>query len=257
MSFHDLDLSERRLIARRGTAFFAQRLAELTDDELESGSLLDGWTRKHLVAHVGYNAAALCRLMDWAATGVETPMYPSAEHRDREIKEGATLSAAALRNLFDHTVARLDEKWRNLDASRWAAPVRTAQGRTVPASETVWMRTREVWIHAVDLDNGAQFGDFPDVVLESLLADIVGAWRRERSRHRSGARGDGGRAGRGGRWRRITGARTAACRRAMGRRAGRRGRIFGRRSAACAALALRGLMARRRSRRASTASRRN
>jgi maleylpyruvate isomerase len=62
----------------------------------------------------------------------------------------------------------------------WAAPVRTAQGRTVPASETVWMRTREVWIHAVDLDNGAQFSDFPDVVLESLLADIVEAWRRQR-----------------------------------------------------------------------------
>src|SRR6185312_518259 len=179
MGFHDLDQSERRLIARRGTALFAQRLAELSDDELEADSLLDGWTRKHLIAHVGYNAAALCRLMDWAATGVETPMYPSAEHRDREIKEGATLSAAALRNLFDHTVARLDEKWRNLDASRWAAPVRTAQDRTVPASETVWMRTREVWIHAVDLDNGAQFGDFPDVVLESLLADIVGAWRRK------------------------------------------------------------------------------
>ena len=96
MSFHDLDLSERQLIARRGTAFFAQRLAELSDDDLEADSLLDGWTRKHLVAHVGYNAAALCRLMDWAATGVETPMYPSAEHRDREIKEGATLSARRL-----------------------------------------------------------------------------------------------------------------------------------------------------------------
>ena len=179
MSFHDLDLSERRLIARRGTALFAQRLAELSDDDLEAGSLLDGWTRKHLVAHVGYNAAALCRLMVWAATGVETPMYPSADHRDREIKEGATLSAAALRNLFDHTVARLDKKWRHLPESRWAAPVRTAQGRTVPASETVWMRTREVWIHAVDLDNGAHFGDFPDVVLESLLADIIEAWRRK------------------------------------------------------------------------------
>jgi maleylpyruvate isomerase len=179
MSFHDLDLSERRLIARRGTAFFAQRLAELSDDDLEAGSLLDGWTRKHLVAHVGYNAAALSRLMDWAATGVETPMYPSADHRDREIKEGATLSAAALRNLFDHTVARLDEKWRHLPETRWAAPVRTAQGRTVPAAETVWMRTREVWIHAVDLDNGAHFGDFPGVVLESLLADIIEAWRRK------------------------------------------------------------------------------
>ena len=39
------------------------------------------------------------------------------------------------------------------------------------------MRTREVWIHAVDLDNGGRFGDFPLTVLESLLTDVVGAWR--------------------------------------------------------------------------------
>ena len=106
-------------------------------------------------------------------------MYASAEQRGREIAEGATLSAAALRNLFDHTVARLDEKWRNLPASAWDAQVRTAQGRLVPVSETAWMRTREVWIHAVDLGNGGRFGDFPDVVLESLLTDIVGMWRRK------------------------------------------------------------------------------
>ncbi|MFC9841295.1 maleylpyruvate isomerase, partial [Rhodococcus sp. NPDC127530] len=31
---------------------------------------------------------------------------------------------------------------------------------------------------AVDLGNGGRFGDFPDVVLESLLTDIVGMWRR-------------------------------------------------------------------------------
>lgn len=179
MGFNDLDLSERLLIARRGTAYFSQRLAELTDEELNGDTLLEGWTRRHLVAHVGYNAAALCRLMDWAATGVETPMYESTEQRGREIEEGATLSPAALRNLYSHTVARLDEKWRHLPQSAWNSEVRTAQGRLVPASETAWMRTREVWIHAVDLDNGGRFGDFPEVVLDSLLTDIVGMWRRK------------------------------------------------------------------------------
>jgi len=177
--FADLDLSERLLIARRGTAYFAQRLVELSDNDFGSDTLLPGWARRHLVAHVGYNAAALCRLMDWAATGVETPMYESAEQRNREISEGATLDSAALRNLFDHTVARLDEKWRHHPASAWSAQVRTAQGRQVPASETVWMRIREVWIHAVDLANGGRFDDFPAVVLDSLLADIVGMWRRK------------------------------------------------------------------------------
>ncbi len=179
MGFNDLELSERLLIARRGTAYLSQRLAELTDDELAGPTLLDGWTRRHLTAHIGYNAAALCRLMDWAATGVETPMYASTEQRAQEIAEGATLSPAALRNLFAHTVARLDEKWRNLPEAAWQAQVRTAQGRLVPAEETVWMRTREVWIHAVDLDNGGRFGDFPTVVLESLLDDIVGMWRKK------------------------------------------------------------------------------
>jgi maleylpyruvate isomerase len=179
MDFNDIDLSQRLVIARRGAASFAQRLAELTDDQLDDASLLDGWTRKHLLAHVGYNAGALCRLMDWAATGAETPMYESMEQRGTEIDHGATLSGVALRNLLDHNDARLVEKWRNLPASSWDAQVRTAQGRTVPVSETVWMRTREVWIHTVDLDNGARFGDFPHVVLESLLTDIVGMWRKK------------------------------------------------------------------------------
>ncbi|MEE6164837.1 MULTISPECIES: maleylpyruvate isomerase family mycothiol-dependent enzyme [unclassified Mycolicibacterium] len=183
-AFDALPLSERLLVARRGTSYFAQRLAELTDDELDRDTPLAGWTRRHLLAHVSYNAVALCRLLDWAATGVETPMYESTEQRAREIDEGATLSAAALRNLFDHTVARLDEKWRHLPDAAWQEQVRTAQGRTVPAEETVWMRCREVWVHAIDLDNGAQFGDFPDIMLKSLLTDIVGMWRRRN-------RGDG------------------------------------------------------------------
>ncbi len=181
MSFHDLGLDERLLIARRGTAYFAGRLGELADDELDQPSMLPGWSRRHLIAHVGYNAAALCRLLDWAATGVETPMYGSPQQRTAEIDEGATLSAASLRNLFVHTVARLNGKWRNLPESAWRAQVRTAQGRIISAEETAWMRTREVWIHAVDLDNGARFGDFPVVVLQSLLDDIVGMWRRKGS----------------------------------------------------------------------------
>ena len=177
MAFDALELSERLLIARRGTAYLAQRVAELTDSEFDEDTLLDGWTRRHLVAHAAHNAVALCRLLDWAATGEETPMYGSAEQRSREIAEGATLSAGALRNLFVHSCARLDEKWRHLPSAAWSELVRTAQGRQVPAEETVWMRTREVWIHAVDLDNGGRFGDFPAAVLESLLTDIVGAWR--------------------------------------------------------------------------------
>ena len=169
-------LLEGLLQARRGTAFFARKLNELTDAELDGDSLLPGWTRRHVVAHVGYNARAVARLVEWAATGVETPMYPSVEVRNHEIDFGATLSPIALRNLFDHSAVHLNVEWRDLPADSWHHKVKTVQGRTVPAEETVWMRTREVWVHAVDLDNGATFKDIPAPVLERLLKDITDAW---------------------------------------------------------------------------------
>ncbi|MFJ6453809.1 maleylpyruvate isomerase family mycothiol-dependent enzyme [Paenarthrobacter sp. NPDC091669] len=173
----DPGLQEDLLQARRGTAFFARKLNELTDAELDGGTLLPDWTRRHVVAHVGYNARAIARLVEWAATGVETPMYPSPEARNHEINFGATLSPIALRNLFDHSAVCLSVEWRDLPDENWSHQVRTAQGRTVPASETVWMRTREVWVHAVDLDNGATFTGIPAPVLERLLKDITGAWK--------------------------------------------------------------------------------
>ncbi|AXJ11026.1 maleylpyruvate isomerase family mycothiol-dependent enzyme [Arthrobacter sp. PM3] len=172
----DPELLAGLLQARRGTAFFARKLNELSDADLDGGSLLPGWTRRHVAAHIGYNARAIARLIEWAATGVETPMYASAAARDHEIDFGATLSPIALRNLFDHSAVHLNVEWRDLPADAWHHTVKTAQGRLVPASETVWMRTREVWMHAVDLDNGATFADIPAPVLERLLADITGAW---------------------------------------------------------------------------------
>ena len=173
----DPALLQSLLQARRGTAFFARKLNELTDAGLDGGTLLQGWTRRHLVAHVGYNARAIARLIEWAATGVETPMYASPEARNHEIEFGATLSPIALRNLFDHSAVHLNVEWRDLPADAWHHKVKTAQGRIVPAEETVWMRTREVWMHAVDLNNGASFSDIPAPVLERLLEDVTGAWK--------------------------------------------------------------------------------
>lgn len=179
---HDLTtdprLQEDLLQARRGTAYFARKLNELGDDEFDGNSLLPGWTRRHVAAHVGYNARAIARLVTWAATGVETPMYASPDARNKEIDFGASLSPIALRNLFHHSAVHLNVEWRDLPDAAWSNEVKTAQGRTVPASETIWMRTREVWVHAVDLDNGATFADIPASVLERLLDDITSAWRK-------------------------------------------------------------------------------
>ena len=40
------------------------------------------------------------------------------------------------------------------------------------------MRTREVWLHAVDLGNGGSFTDFPADLVDRLLPDVEANWRR-------------------------------------------------------------------------------
>ncbi len=176
--FAELPLAQRLSIVRSGTAYFAQRLDGLADNDFREPCALPDWTRAHLIAHLGYNATALGRLLDWAVTGVETPMYSSAEGRAAEIAEGAELEPGTLRESFGRAAQVLDERLSAATDSVWSAQVRTAQGRLVRADEILWMRSREVWIHAVDLADGARFEDFPDAVLDSLLTDITDVWHR-------------------------------------------------------------------------------
>ncbi|GLV50065.1 maleylpyruvate isomerase [Thermobispora bispora] len=162
--------------ARRGTAYFARVLNETSDSELRNPSALPGWSKAAVVAHVGYNARALTRLCQWARTGVPHSMYASAEARLAEIRRGESLPPQALRSLVHHAAIHLDVEWRDLDDTAWDAQVVTAQGRTVPARETAWMRAREVWVHAADL--GGSFRRFPRDVLNALLDDVVAVWKR-------------------------------------------------------------------------------
>ena len=173
----DPDIQAGLLLARRGTAYFQRKLNELRDDEFDAPSLLPGWSRRYVIAHVGYNARAITHLTEWAATGVETPMYESPEQRKEQLELGATLSPAALRNLCEHAAVHLNVEWRDLPDDAWRTEVRTSQGRVIPASTTVWMRTREVWLHAVDLDNGGSYNDFPPELIDHLIADVLSNWR--------------------------------------------------------------------------------
>lgn len=164
--------------ARLGTAYFRRLLWKVRDDEFAAPSLLPAWRRDQLIAHVGYNARAVARLVTWAATGVETPMYTSPQARGDEIELGATLRPDALRSLCEHSAVDLDVRWRDLPDDRWSFTVVTAQGREVPAEETLWMRSREVWLHAVDLDVGGRLEDIPVPVLRRLLSDVAGMWNK-------------------------------------------------------------------------------
>jgi maleylpyruvate isomerase len=163
-----------------GHAYLSERLDRLDDDRLFEPSGLPGWTRRHVIAHLGFNARALGRLVHWAATGERTPMYADDRARGAEIEQGAVLSASQLRELVHTGQSRLRAALDGLDAAGWDTTVVTGQGRHVPAREIPWLRTREVWVHAVDLRDGADFSDFPADLLDALITDVTATWRRRR-----------------------------------------------------------------------------
>lgn len=59
------------------------------------------------------------------------------------------------------------------DPDHWATEVVTAQGRRVPATEIPWLRAREAYVHAIDLDVGVTYADLPEVFLDALCADVI------------------------------------------------------------------------------------
>ncbi|SFN82065.1 maleylpyruvate isomerase family mycothiol-dependent enzyme [Mycetocola miduiensis] len=168
-------------LVHQGQAYFDRKLNALSDADLDAESALPGWTRRHVIAHVGLNARALANLAAWAATGVETPMYNSPTQRNDDIASAVLLPSEELRELSHSSASLLDAAWRNLEPDAWSHEVRSAQGKPIPASETAWMRAREVWIHAVDLNTGARFADFPEDVIDRLLAEVLGGWDARRA----------------------------------------------------------------------------
>ena len=158
---------------RDGDVFFLARLDSLSDEQLHEPSRLPGWTRAHVISHFSRNARALINLLDWARTGVATPMYQSAEARAEGIEEGSHQSAAELRAEAVEASKQLQDATAAMPDDAWDGEIRTALGRATTGAEVPWMRVRESWVHAVDLDAGAGVEQFPDGVVVTLADEVV------------------------------------------------------------------------------------
>lgn len=151
------------------TARLLATIRELGESAVTEPSLLPGWTRGHVLAHLARNADSLVNLLLWAHTGIEIPQYASAFLRDSDIEAGAPRPLAE--QLADNEAAAT--RWlglaRSLSDTAWQAQVRTRQGRPIPATEIPWMRLQEVEIHHVDLNAGYHPSDWPASFVARIL----------------------------------------------------------------------------------------
>lgn len=167
------DPDQIRTWLREGETRFQGALDELGEEELRADSALPDWSRAHVGAHIARNAEALSRLLTWARTGVETPMYVDVETRNQDIESSSAQVPEALRADARTSAEKLATDIDTLPAAAWTAEVRTTQGRAVPASYVPWMRIREVWLHGVDLGVGLDVGSWPGDLVDAVLDEVV------------------------------------------------------------------------------------
>lgn len=155
---------------------FSQAIHALSDDDVAGPSLLPGWSRATLIAHVSGNAQAFARAIAGATSGGDTRMYDSREQRNAQIEEYARLHPAELRALSDASAASLVEAWDGLTPEQWSLSFTNGQGNPMPLAGTVKGRTREVWVHLVDLDAGPTFADVPADIADAVLHEVWASW---------------------------------------------------------------------------------
>ncbi|WP_447007541.1 maleylpyruvate isomerase family mycothiol-dependent enzyme [Saccharothrix isguenensis] len=125
-------------------------IADLTDVQVAEPSLLPGWTRGHVLAHLADAARARSRVVEHASRGERVELWEPGE-RDAIIEATASRSAADHRAATAEHSERLERAWSNV--VDWSPPTDPDVADPVPAVFTRW---RELWIHMVDLDLGVR-----------------------------------------------------------------------------------------------------
>ncbi|MFJ1762067.1 maleylpyruvate isomerase N-terminal domain-containing protein [Amycolatopsis sp. NPDC088138] len=144
----------------------------LGEPELRAPSALPGWSRAHVFAHIARNADGLRNLLTWANTGVETPMYVSAEARDEDIEAGAQHGVAEILGDFVASAGRFEQYAAAMPDEAWAREARNRQGGPVTGTVVARMRLSELTIHLADLGLGHSLDDVLGL-LGPLAEDVV------------------------------------------------------------------------------------
>jgi maleylpyruvate isomerase len=152
----------------------------LADSDLRAPSLLPGWTRAHVLAHLARNADAMRHVLIGARSGQDRPGYPSAAAREADIESGARLTAKALTADVADSAMALRAVSRQLPDDAWQVPVRMLGQDQFPAAQLLTRRLVEVELHHADLGTGYGPGDWSAAFAAMKLADPMRSWRQDR-----------------------------------------------------------------------------
>jgi maleylpyruvate isomerase len=177
-----MDVGQRQLTDQIDQA--TQRLLGtariITEPDLRAPSLLPGWTRAHVLAHLARGADAMRNLLVSVRSGQERPAYGSAEARQADIEHGAGLRADELMADLADSAMALRTIARQLPDEGWQVPVRILDSAPFPADQLLTRRLVEVELHHCDLGAGYGPADWPAAFAELDLTEPMRSQRADR-----------------------------------------------------------------------------
>lgn len=146
----------------------------LSDEQWGEPSVLPGWTRGHVVAHLALNAEGFNRALDGIQDGKSQAIYDSDGSRDTAIEELATADPAAIRDRYFAATTRLRHTFGALTSDQWEERVtRVPDAPEWPVATLPTFRRREVEIHHADLACSYSAADWPLDFTIGLLDLVV------------------------------------------------------------------------------------
>ena len=177
-----MDAAQRQLSDQIDQA--TQRLLDtarvITEPDLRAPSLLPGWTRAHVLAHLARGADAMRNLLVGVRSGQERAAYVSAEARQADIEYGAGLRPAELTADLADSAMALRTVARQLPGEGWQVTVRILDSAPFPAGQLLIRRLVEVELHHCDLAAGYGPGDWPASFAGLELAEPMRSQRHDR-----------------------------------------------------------------------------
>ena len=157
------------------TELLISTLATMHDAQVGAPSLLPGWSRGHVLAHIDGNARGLARLARWARDGNRRDMYISPEVREGDIQLHSSRSLRQHQHAITQSAREFADEFVLLSADQLTTEVELRNGRLVKAKGLLKLRLQEVAIHHLDLDLVGTFGpdQWPAAMVDQLLPEVA------------------------------------------------------------------------------------
>ncbi len=167
---HPLDLDHLAEAGQRLT----RTVDGLHDDDWDADSLLPGWSRAHVVAHLALNGEALAGVLAGVLDDEQVPMYASADARERDIEELAAAEHSELRGRLLASLTTFADTVQAVPDDAWSGRFeRVPDGPTFPLDALPLMRVREIEIHHADLGLAYTADDWPQPFAELVVDGMV------------------------------------------------------------------------------------